>query len=52
MLGELLMNRFKLKKRTQAAVTAEGPVIKTFLHPHYTEGEGEKQDGKNEDYTG
>ena len=31
-------------KRTQAAATAEGPVTK-IVHPHYTEGEGEMQDG-------
>ncbi len=34
-------------KRTQAAATAIGPKTKIILHPHYTEGEGEMQDGKD-----
>ncbi len=33
-------------KRTQAAATAIGPT-KIIVHPHYTEGEGELQDGKD-----
>ncbi len=40
------------RKRTQAAATAIGPKTKIILHPHYTGEEGEKQDGKSEDYTG
>lgn len=40
------------RKRTQAVAAAIGPKTKIILHPHYTEGEGEMQDGKSGDYTG